>query len=208
VPVEVKGIRQLRTNLRLLDKKLLKEFNTELKAAMMPVRDAARGFVPDGEPPGLSRWARPPRKAPVDRGYRPFPKFDAQVIRKGIVYRSGKNKANNNGFSSYFYVANLSAAGGIYETAGRKNPSGQPWKGPKHPRDDRNVSHSSNPEAGAHFIQYMPPMYGKGKERGRLIFKAWEQDQGKATVGVMRAIENATQAFNKRSADLDAIWQV
>jgi len=207
VAVQVKGIRQLRTDLRLFDRNLLKEFNTELRAAMVPVRDAARGYVPD-IPPGLSRWTKPAKKTDSAGGYRRFPRFNAQVVRKGIVYRSGKNKANNNGFSAFFYVANTSAAGAIYETAGRKSPNGQPWSGKRFALDQRNVSHSSNPDAGAHFVQYMPPLYGKGKERGRLIFKAWEKDQGKATLGVIKAIDKATAKFNAATEKVDALWRI
>ena len=195
---EVRGIKQLRADLRKFDPELRKEMDKQLKAAMLPIRDAARGFVPDGEPAGLSRWARAPRKTAKEKAYRPFPRFDSAVIRKGIVYRSGKNKANANGFQALFYVANTSAAGAIYETAGRKSPAGQPWQGPvKGGGGDHDYSHSTNPDAGRHFVQYMPPLYGKDKQRGRLIYKAWEKDQGKATLGVIKAIDFAVRSFNK-----------
>ena len=42
----------------------------------------------------------------------------------------------------------------------------------------------------------MGGLYGKDKERGRLIFKAWEQDQGKATLAVTTAIDKAVKIFN------------
>jgi hypothetical protein len=42
----------------------------------------------------------------------------------------------------------------------------------------------------------MGGLYGKDKERGRLIFKAWEQDQGKATLAVTTAIDKAIKIFN------------
>jgi len=203
VGAEVRGIKQLRSDLRKFDPELRKEMDKQLKAAMLPIRDAARGFVPD-MPPGLSRWTREPKRA-VTSDYRPFPRFDANVVRKGIVYRSGKNKANSNGFQALFYVANMSAAGAIYETAGRKSPSGQPWQGPvKGGGGDKDYSHSTNPDAGRHFVQYMPPLYGKNKERGRLIFKAWEKDQGKATLGVVKAIDFAVRSFNQRRYGLAA----
>jgi hypothetical protein len=196
VGAEVRGIKQLRADLRKFDPELRKQMDKQLKAAMLPIRDAARGFVPD-IPPGLSSWTKTPKKQ-ATADYRPFPQFDAQVIRKGIVYRSGANKANDNGFQALFYIANKSAAGGIYETAGRLHPSGQPWQGPvKSGGGDHDYSHSTNPDAGRHFVQYMPPLYGKGKERGRLIYKAWEKDQGKATLGVVKAIDFAVRSFNQ-----------
>jgi len=194
VGTEVLGVKELHAALSRFDPDLKKEMDKQLKAAMLPIRDAARGFVPD-IPPGLRSWTKPPKK--VKDGYRPFPRFDASVIRKGIVYRSGANKANRNGFQALFYVANTSAAGAIYETAGRKNPGGQPWVGPvPGGGGSHGESHSTNPGAGAHFVGYMPPMYGKDKQRGRLIYKAWEQDQGKATLGVIKAIDHAVRSFN------------
>jgi len=204
MPVEVKGIKQLRRDLRKFDPELLKEMNVELKAAMIPVRDAARGFVPDVA--HVSGWGKIPRKArKVNPLYRAFPKFDASVMRKGIVYRQGANKANKNGFQAMFYVANLSAPGAIYETAGRLGLDGQPWEGPvTGGGGNHDYSHSTNPGAGAVFIQYMPPMYGKNKQRGRLIFKAWDKDQGKATLGVMKAIDKAVNSFNKKRYGLAA----
>jgi hypothetical protein len=42
----------------------------------------------------------------------------------------------------------------------------------------------------------MGSLYGKGPDRGRLIFKAWEQDQGKATLAVAQANDKAVNAFN------------
>ena len=50
--------------------------------------------------------------------------------------------------------------------------------------------------AGQLFIGAMGPLYGKDKERGRLIFKAWEQDHGKATLAVAKAIDKAINIFN------------
>jgi hypothetical protein len=198
VGVEVTGVKELRAALLRFDPDLKKEMDKQLRAAMLPIRDAARGFVPD-VPPGLSSWTKR-RKFTTDGSYRPFPRFDAAKVRAGIVYRAGANKANRNGFQALFYVANTSAAGAIYETAGRKSPHGQPWVGPVlGGGGNHDESHSSNPDAGTHFVQYMPPLYGKDKQRGRLIYKAWEKDQGKATLGVIKAIDNAINSFNKIS---------
>ena len=197
--VEVTGVKELRAALSHFDPDLKKQLDKQLKAAMLPIRDAARGYVPD-VPPGLRSWTKPPKK--VVSGYRPFPRFDASAIRKGIVYRAGANKANRNGFQALFYIANVSPAGAIYETAGRKNPSGQPWQGPIKGfmlKGDHDFSHSNNPGAGEHFVASMPPLYGKDKQRGRLIYKAWEKDQGQATLGVVKAIDSAIHNFNALS---------
>ncbi len=38
-----------------------------------------------------------------------------------------------------------------------------------------------------------------GEERGRMIFRAWHEDQGKAQDAVVRALENTINAFNQGS---------
>jgi hypothetical protein len=95
-------------------------------------------------------------------------------------------------------IFNDSRAGAIYESAGRNGPQGQPWVGPKGPAGNR-YSHSPNPNAGEQFINKMPPLYGSGKGRGRLIFKAWAQDKGRAEGIVNKAITTAEQELLKRS---------
>jgi len=47
VPVEVKGVKELHAALNRFDPDLKKEWDKQMRAAMLPIRDAARGFVPD-----------------------------------------------------------------------------------------------------------------------------------------------------------------
>jgi hypothetical protein len=71
----------------------------------------------------------------------------------------------------------MSAAGAIYETAGRRAPGTKP---------------SSRPN----FAEAMGNLQGSGKDRGRLIFRAFENDYGNATKAVLKAIDNAGKTFN------------
>jgi hypothetical protein len=93
-------------------------------------------------------------------------------------------------------ITNKSAAGAIYETAGRNGP--QPWVGPKAGGASNKVSRSVNPDAGAQFIENLPELTSSLKGRGRLIFKAWAQDQGKAEGAGLTAIDKITREFNAR----------
>jgi len=185
--------------MRKFDKDLTKQMNIEIKAAMITIRDKARNDVPMGFPTYLSGWEKRGKVQTqavfnTSGRVRKFPLFDTREVVDGIVYRQGKSIQNRQGYRAQYYVRNNSAAGAIYETAGRKNPSGQPWVGPKGGGD--NVSRSNNPDAGKLFIGAMGSLYGKGFDRGRLIFKAWEQDQGKATLAVTTAIDKAVKIFN------------
>lgn len=184
--IELRGNVDLRKALRAFAPDLEKQLKKDLAAAMKPVVAKARGFVP-AEPP-MSGWA--PRSFSEAK----FPFYNASTIKSGIVYSTSPSKVNRYGFSSMATITNKSAAGAIYETAGRNGP--QPWVGPKAGGASKGVSRSVNPNAGAQFIENLPELTSSLKGRGRLIFKAWASDQGKAEGAAMTAIDKTTQAFN------------
>jgi hypothetical protein len=108
-------------------------------------------------------------------------------------------------------IFNKSAAGAIYETAGRKNPSGQPparivnaYRNGliiKVRESGKTINRSANPNAGRQFIDALPPLVDSQqsnsagrrtrKTKGRLMFRAWAEDQGRTTAAVVKAIESA-----------------
>jgi len=184
--IELRGNVDLRKALRAFAPDLEKQLKKDLAAAMKPVVAKARGFVLAESP--MSGWAA--RSFSEAR----FPFYSASTIKSGIVYSTSASKVNPYGFSSMATISNKSAAGAIYETAGRNGP--QPWVGPKASGSSKGVSRSVNPKAGAQFIENLPPLTSSLKGRGRLIFKAWAQDAGKADQAAMKAIETTTQAFN------------
>jgi len=199
--VNLDGVKETIRALRKIDPELLKEMNKEIKGIMIPIRDKAREYAPTAAPGGLYNWdeggytkkitARNSafRTFNSEGRLRRFPLYQAETVRKGIYYSQAPSKRNKNGWSSQYIVANASASGAIYETAGRKNPGGS------------SKSRSNNPQAGANFISRMGPLYGDGPSRGRMIFRAWYEDQGKAKAAVVRAIENTIAAFNQGRYD-------
>ena len=188
--IELRGNADFRKALRRFAPDLEKSLKIEMKRGLAPVAKAARGFVPSQSP--LSGWA--------DRSFNEgrFPTFNSATIKSKIGYTTSVSKANRNGFTSMARVFNNSRAGAIYEGAGRTNPQGQPWVGPKGPAGNR-YSHSRNPRAGEQFIDAMPPLQGSLKGRGRLIFRAWAQDKGRAEGIVNKAISTAELELYKRS---------
>lgn len=183
-----------------------KKMEANIERVMQPIATKARGFMPRSVPQGLSGWAKPPKV--MVEGWRDFPIFDPSEMRAGIRYHAGLQKENRRGFSKAYSVSNESAAGAIYETAGRKHPGGTPNKsrsgvyGP-------NGTFSPNPGAGEHFINALPEISrasrrigqkGRSKKtrNGRVIFKAWNADQGKVIGAVNKAIQDAQVEFNNR----------
>ena len=202
MPVEAKGVIELRKALNKYAPDLAKELTKEITASLKVIQRDARGFVPNRAPNGLYNWDDNAKSKQItaktsmfrtfnaEGRLRMFPLYNATEIKRGIVYRTGYGKPNSKGFRSLFRVRNNSAAGAIYETAGRKNPSGDP------------KTKSNNPNAGARFVQ-QGALYGRKRNgqdmRGRVIFRAWEQDEGKQTAAIFKAIETARVNLNKRA---------
>jgi len=185
--IEIQGNVDLRKALRAFAPDLEKQLKKDLAAAMKPVVAKARGFAPANSEV-MSGWQ--PRSFSEAR----FPFYDASTIKSGIVYSTSASKINPYGFSSMATITNKSAAGAIYETAGRNGP--QAWVGPKAGGASKKVSRSVNPKAGATFINNLPELTSSLKGRGRLIFRAWAQDQGRAEGAARMAIDKTTRAFN------------
>jgi len=189
--VTIEGVKETRKAIREFAPDLNKALNTELKLALAPIAKKARGFVPSDSP--MSGW--------TGRSFSEgkFPTFNSRSVRSGIGFSTKPGKTTRSGFTSNAKIFNKSTAGAIYETAGRANPDGQPWVGPKAGGESKKVSRSVNPRAGAQFIENLGDLTSSTKGRGRLIYKAWAQDQGKAYGAAIKAIDKAERTFMERS---------
>jgi hypothetical protein len=204
MPAKVQGALEFRKALKKFEPELAKESQKEIAGLLKKVVSKARGFVPSQAP--LSGWGK---DVGIWSGARTY---NASVIKRGIGYSTTPSKPNKRGFRALASVFNKSAAGAIYETAGRKNPQGQPpakrtvafrggqvvpaWQSGK------DINTSANPNAGKQFIDSMGEMYvakrqqGQGgrvgrKMNGRLIFRAWGEDQGRTNAAIIKAIEKS-----------------
>lgn len=200
MPVEMEGAIELRKAMKQYAPDLSKETQKEVAKNLKAVVNRARGFVPAESP--LSGWAN----AVGDWEYRAF---NAAAVKKGIGYSTTPTRPNKRGFRSLATIFNSSAAGAIYETAGRRSPQGQPpadlqysvTQGKYVRNSDKKMNRSANPHAGKQFIDALPPLVDSQqsnsagrrtrKTKGRLMFRAWAEDQGRTTAAVVKAIESA-----------------
>lgn len=191
MPVEFQGVDNLRKALKSYAPDLDKALKKELAALAKPIVNKARGYAPAVAP--LSNWGREGGK---------FPSYNGALVKRGIRFSTARSKKNMRGFSSGVRIVNATAAGAIYETAGRKNPFGQPWVGPAGPAGKK-YSHSINKYAGRDFINAMgEQMKGKGADKGRLIYRAWEEDQGKTQDAMIKAVLKADAEFQKKTGGI------
>jgi hypothetical protein len=218
MPVELKGADKLRKALRKFEPDLAKAQTKEMAAALKPITNKARGFMP-ASGSQLSGWTKASSSTETTN-YRHFPKYDQTEAKRGVKYSTSPSKPNKRGFVSLARIINSSAGGAIYETAGRKNPEGQPSQASTRGKfsdyiDTSNkVNKSLNPNAGKQFIaranalgslvNARPRQQGQvgrstRKMTGRVIFRAFAEDQGKVTAAVIKAIENSAGKFRSRT---------
>ena len=169
MPTELKGANNLRRALKKFSPDLDKETRDEMVGFLKPLVKKSRGYMPaNASMP--SGWV-----GTAEAGQ--FPKYDATIVRRGVGYKLTPTKPNREGWSSTVSIHNKTAAGAIFETAGRKSGI-----------------------TGKFTPRLQGQLTGAGKMQGRAMFKAYKEDEGKARVGVIRALEKAAAKFNGKVA--------
>ncbi|CAB4149550.1 hypothetical protein UFOVP550_7 [uncultured Caudovirales phage] len=175
MPVKLQGAVALRKALLKFEPDLAKETTKEIAGFVKPIARNARGFVPSNDSMPSGWLKRPNAKGRWSTRY-----FDSAELRRGISFKSTPSKPNSKGFRALASVLNKSQGGYIYEIAGRT----------------AGVVGNFTPRLGGE-------LKGSSKRlQGRLIFRAFEQDRGKATTGVLKAIQKSADRFNARTGNL------
>jgi hypothetical protein len=216
---ELKGAIELRKALREFAPDLAKETQKEIAGLLKPITAKARGFIPSTAP--LSGWGKP------SSGTWERLQWSSSDAKRGIGYKTTPSKPNRSGFRSLARIVNASAAGSMYETAGRKNPQGREQAplhrvllpthanfGKKIRSGSKDQSKSNNPNAGKQFIDALndtgrivdaykreQSQAGRAsrKMKGRAIFRAWAEDGGKTNAAVIKAIESSAKKLDARA---------
>ena len=205
MPIIVRGVVETKRALRKFAPDLKRSLDSEARSFLKVMVSDAKGFVPKESP--LSGWQINTKGRAITAqtsafSGRAFPLFQTAEIKAGLVSKVGGMKTTRTGFKAEYALQNKSAAGAIYETAGRINPQGLPYGGPKASATDRKVSHSRNPKAGQQFIDAIDRTDNyrqiKGRKEGRLIFRAVEKDNGKAVRGITNAVLNSERLLQAR----------
>jgi hypothetical protein len=218
MPVELKGADKLRKALREFEPDLAKATTKQMAAALKPITNKARGFMP-ATGSMLSGWTSASSSTETTN-YRHFPKYDQTEAKRGVKYSTSPSKPNKRGFVSLARIINTSAGGAIYETAGRKNADGQPSQASTrgvfsdYIDTSNKVNKSLNPNAGKQFIaranslgnlvNARPRQQGQAgrstrKMTGRVIFRAFAEDQGRVTAAIVKAIGNSAIEFRGKT---------
>ena len=181
MPVSVKGGIELRKALRQFTPDLAKALPKEMAVALKPVVRYARGYLPS-ESQIISNWSVFGKQITAQSSAfsnAKFPKYVASVVKSNVGYKTTPSRPNSRGFRSLAQLFNKTAAGSIYETAGRRTPNSIFVK---------NIDN-----------KYSSQFKGEGAFEGRALYRAYEEDRGKAQDGVLKAIENAKNKLNQRT---------
>lgn len=153
------GIKETVQALQQFDKDSVKQFNKLVNSELNIAKKEAHGFV-KSEPP-LSGWNTQPARNPRTRGGAGWPAWDQSVVRSGITVTKAERKVRRDYTTNAGALKNRSAAGVIYELAGRTNRQGNfikniegkvgsasrlVWKAVDNnrPRIERNVANALN----------------------------------------------------------------
>lgn len=117
------GIKETLKALEDFDKDAVKAFNKLVNSELGNAKKDAQGFV-KSEPP-LSGWNTQPARNPRSRNGAGWPAWDQSVIKAGISVTRAERKVRRDYTTNAGALKNRSAAGVIYELAGRENKEGR-----------------------------------------------------------------------------------
>lgn len=162
------GVKETLDSLKQFDKDAVKEFNKILTTEMSGLKRQAQDLV-TAKPP-LSGWATQPPRNPRTRGGAGWPNWDQSIIRAGISSTRAQGRVKKDYTTSAAALKNKSAAGVIYEIAGRTNKS---------PGRNNFISNLSSKDGS-----FMP---------SRLIWNVIDKDKSKVAQKIYDALEKAKQ---------------
>ena len=115
------GVKETLKALESFDKETVRNFNKVLNNELSSVKKEAQSLVSDKPP--LSGWSTQPAANPRSRGGAGWPAWDQSIIKSGISVTKAERKVRRDYTTSAGALKNKSAAGVVYELAGRINKS-------------------------------------------------------------------------------------
>lgn len=175
--IVLSGIKETLDALKEFDKDAVKRFNkvinNELAGAERDAKaliSAVAGYNDDNTP--MSGWrkadAAKPRK--TTRGGAGWPGWDTAAIQTGIVKTKAQGKVRKDYTTSAGALLNKSAAGAIFEIAGKKTKAG------------------FGGGSGAQFLRTLGNRFGKAS---RVVWRVVDKDKAKIEANVNRALDQA-----------------
>jgi hypothetical protein len=161
------GMKETLDALKEFDKDAVNEFRKVINSELKLAKTEAQSFV-TAKPP-LSKWNTQPARKPRTRGGAGWPAWDQSIIKAGITSTKAEGKVRGDYTTSAGALKNISAAGVIYELAGRKNKAGV-------------------------FISNLERKEG---EASRLVWKSVDKNKDRIIDNVSKALDDAKAKLQK-----------
>jgi len=166
--IVLKGLNETLRALEDFDKNAVKEFNKAINSELRSAKQDAQSYVSVNPP--LSGWNTKPARNPRTRGGAGWPSWDQSIIRSGITSTKAEGKVRADYTTNAGALKNKSAAGVIYELAGRKSRGNGTF-----------ISNLENKEGNA----------------SRLIWKSVDKNKDRIQKNIFEALEKAKAILRK-----------
>ena len=171
------GIKETIDNLKEFDKDAVKRFNKVINTELAGAQKDARNII--SEEPPMSGWRKADAAKGRTRGGAGWPGWNAGEIKSKITKTKSQGKVRGDYTTSAGALLNKSAAGSIFEVAGRVA------SGTK-----RMTAQSSSGQ----FLRTIGNRFGKAS---RVVWRVVDKDRAKIEENVNRALEQAKADLQK-----------
>jgi len=173
--IVLSGIKETLDALKEFDKDVVKRFNKVINSELAGAERDAKGLITD-EPP-MSGWRKADAAKGRTRGGEGWPGWNAGEIRSKITKTKSQGKTRKGDYTtSAGALLNKSAAGSIFEVAGRKTKPG------------------TGGGSSAQFLRTISNRFGAAS---RVVWRVVDKDADKIQANVKNALDDAKKELQR-----------
>lgn len=168
------GIKETLDALKSFDQDAVKRFNKVINNELAGAERDARNII--SEDPPMSGWNKLDAAKGKTRGSQGWPGWNAGEIKSKITKTKAQGKVRGDYTTSAGSLLNKSAAGAIFEVAGRKTKA------------------TAGRTSSAQFLRNLGNRFGKAS---RVVWRVVDKDRARIEANVARALEEAKLELQK-----------
>lgn len=172
--IVLSGLKETLDALKEFDKDAVKRFNKVINDELRGAERDAKGLI--NEEPPMSGWRKADAAKGRTRGGKGWPGWNAGEIKSKITKTKAQGKVRGDYTTSAGALLNKSAAGAIFEVAGRKTAAG------------------FGRGSSAQFLRTLGNRFGKAS---RVVWRVVDKDKDKIQANVARALNDAKTELQK-----------
>ena len=166
--IVLSGIKETLANLKEFDKDAVKRFNKVINTELAGAERDAKGLI--SEDPPMSGWRKADAAKGRTRGGAGWPGWNAGEIKSKITKTKAQGKVRGDYTTSAGALLNKSAAGAIFEVAGRNTKPGS---------------------EGGSSAQFLRTLGNRFKEASRVVWRVVDKDADRIQANVAKALDDA-----------------